>query len=325
VLVHLNGQLVSHDQARVSPFDHGCLFGDGIYEGLRSFRYNGQRRIIALNRHIRRAQRGLDECRIPFDARVLATLSEQLLEANNLDDAFIYWQVSRGTPDLAAGPVRLRVPRSPMTPALFGYCSPIAPIDWAYPTPAAKTASIQPDTRWHLGHIKSLSLLANVMAAQAAAHACQADEAILVRPAIPTAGPSLAETDLVTEGTFTNIAIVPRQTSASTGAAIFTPDLESTSILNGITRELLLDLPGSPSIVARPITLADLHAADEVLLLGTTTMVTSITHIDGQPIGHGPRRGTPGPVAKALLDKLLTALKTSTDDIPLSHVPEFVA
>lgn len=311
-LVHLDGRLVPHDQARVSVFDHGFLFGDGIYEGLRAYvcPRTRQRRVIAMNRHLRRMQAGCDEIRIRFDARSIAPLTEQLLDANSLSDAFVYWQVSRGTPAMAAGPVRSRVPRTEIRPTLFGYVAPVPAIDFDTPLPATKRVSIQPDTRWIRGHVKSISLLGGVIAAIDAHRLFGADEALLVRASTPSPANSLTPVPadgLLTEGTYTNVVIVTRN------GELATPDLRTAPLLDGVTRQVLLHC--RPDIRVRDIRLSELRSAAEVLLIGSTTMVTSVTHIDGEPIADAP-----GPAARSLLSSLLDCMTRHDDDIALADV-----
>jgi D-alanine transaminase len=299
VLVHLNGQLLPHDRAAVSPFDRGFLFGDGLYEGLRAFSTgtpHHPHRIIGLNRHIRRFQRGLDLCGIHYNAALLAPITEHLLAANHLHDAFVYWQVTRGTPDLTSGPVRSRVMTSPHPPTVFAYLSPLPPLDLTSALPAAKRAGCQRDLRWHLGHIKSISLLGNVIPAIAAHQAVAADEALLIR-AMPDGR------RLLGEGTYTNVAVVR-------GNTVRTPTLTATSILPGVTREIMLEL--DPAIREDEITEDELRTADEVLLIGTTTMITAVTHLDGHPVGNA----RPGPHAHRLMRLLCDALRENREDIP---------
>jgi D-alanine transaminase len=310
MLVHLNGQLLPHDRAAVSVFDRGFLLGDGVFEGLRAYtpppsssRAPGA--IIAMPRHVRRMQAGLDAVAIDWDAAQLPRLTAELLAANRLADAFVYWQITRGTPDLAPGPVRSRVPVPNTPPTVFGYASPIAPINFADPTPAAKRAITAADRRWLLGHVKSISLLGNLLASIDAA-AASADEAIFIRDADAR--------QLVTEGTYTNVMIARRKPGSSPSADpldaydLATPDLESAPLLDGVTRQLLLAL--EPRLKARPVTRDELLAADEVLLLGTTTMVTTITHLDGKPVADA----RPGPVAQALMRMLTNAIAAGKDE-----------
>jgi len=302
VLVHLNGQLVPTDQARVSPFDRGFVFGDGVYEGLRACRPpNSARRVIALDGHIQRMAQGLDLAGIPWDAQQLGPLTDQLLAANEITDAFVYWQVTRGTPDLSRGPVRVRVPAAAMTPTVFGYCTPLAPIDWANPAPATKRASLQPDLRWLRGTLKSISLLGNVLAAIDAHHQHQAEEALLVR--------DVAGRQVLTEGTYTNVMLVTAEGTLVTPALPGrTPDSPFAPLLAGVTRRLLLRV--APRIVERPVDQHELAAAREVMLVGTTTMVTSVTHIDASPVADA----RPGPLARALMAALVGAIATGEDE-----------
>lgn len=303
MLVHLNGQLVEHDRAAVSPFDRGFLFGDALYEGLRSFHDEraGRARVIGLRRHIARMAAGLREARIAWDAKQLGPLTDQLLAANGLHEAFIYWQVSRGTPRLGAGPVRARVPADIERPTVFGYCTPLPPMS---DRPALKRASLQPDVRWLRGTLKTTSLIGNIMAASAAHAGCAADEAILVR--------RVGEHDVVTEGTYTNVALaLPDAASLGPvpGLRLVTPALTSAPLLAGVTRDILLSC-GCGLSEAR-VTRADLDRASEVLLIGTTTMVTTVTHIDGRPT----RMPEPGPAAIHLLAALLRAIHSGREDV----------
>jgi len=287
MLVYLDGQLVPHDQARVSPFDHGFLFGDGVYEGLRAFAHAGEVKVVGEARHTQRLAAGLAATGIEFDAHALPRLTRELLAANGLQEAFVYWQVSRGTPDLTSGPVRRRVPTSPMRPTLFGYCTPMEPLlghAGAKPFIATKRITIEPDVRWHLGHIKSLSLLANVMAAIAGAHRHGADEVVFARG--PRDGSAL-----LTEGSFTNIIVVLGQ---GEDARWLTPDDATSSLLAGVTRDMVLD--AEPRLRKGNITEHEGRtAASEIMLVGTTTMITTVTHLDGVQIADGP-----GPVAQHL-------------------------
>jgi len=284
VIIHLNGKLVPASEARVSVFDRGFVFGEGVYEGLRSFRG----RIVAMQRHVDRMRNGLRECRIDWDPAQMGPLTDALLKANAMPDAFIYWQVTRGAP--AAGqPVRTRTPQGPMTPTVFGYCGAQPPIE-KYAPPAAPptvTAVTRPDTRWLRGHLKSISLLGNVLAAIEASEA-GAQDAILTRDG------------LVTEGTATNVILA---LPGRGGVELVTPSLESVSILAGVTRAL--EVEKGPGVVSRPVRVEELGRASEVMLVGSTSMVTSVVELDGRPIGGG----RPGPQAHRLLAALVEIIR----------------
>lgn len=287
MLVHLNGQLVPPEHASVSVFDRGFLFGDGVYEGLRTTAGpSGAAVIIGDAEHEDRFAAGLREARIPFDAARITSLTDELVRANNLVEAFVYWQVTRGTPAGAAGPARPRVASKNTSPTVVGFATPVQPVS-AYVVPEVKKAAVRPDTRWLRGRLKSISLLGGVLAAYEADEQ-GADDAIMVR------------NGLATEGTATNLII-------ARGGTLVTPSLESAPMLAGVTRRLLVER--DPTIVQRPVTEAELRSADEVMLVGTKTMLVSISHLDGAPVGVGQ---APGPMARRLLKTLVDAVR---DDV----------
>ncbi|MEX2219720.1 MAG: aminotransferase class IV [Phycisphaerales bacterium] len=294
MIVHLNGRLIPREQATVSAFDRGFIFGDGVYEGLRSFRG----RVVGMERHLRRMRDGLREARIEFDPETLTPATAALLESNSLPDAFIYWQVTRGTPG-PGQPVRSRLPAGPITPTVFGYCSPQPPFE-RFTAPPTITCTVVQDTRWRRGHLKSISLLGNILAALEGQEAGSQD-AIMVRDG------------LVSEASATNVIIAlplpgepghPRPGPCE----LVTPSLDGVSILGGITRELLVDFV--PDLQVRDIREEELFRASEVMLVGTTSMVTAVTHLSGRAIGDG----TPGPMARRLLNDLLGIIN---DDLRL--------
>lgn len=281
VKVHLNGRLLPLEQATISPFDRGFIFGDGVYEGLRAFRG----RVVALDRHIRRMRDALNEARIDWDPDQLLDLSDALIEANGLPDSFVYWQITRGAP-LPGQPVRTRTPAGAMTPTVFGYCSVQQPIEF-FANPPTVTAAVRPDTRWTRGHLKSISLLGNVIAAMEGQEQ-GAQDVILVR------------NGFVAEGSATNVMLALPAKNGRT--ELVTPSLDSVSILGGITRALLLE--AVPEIVARPVRVEELFRASEVMLVGSTSMVTSVTSLDGRPVADG----NAGPQARRLLGELVRSI-----------------
>ncbi len=290
MIVHLNGQLLPRDSARVDPFDRGFLFGEGVYEGLRSIAWRDSTRIIGLASHIRRMRRGLDACGIDFDIARVGELSAELVGANNLRDAFVYWQITGGAPG-PGDPVRSRARGNNTHPTIFGYCSPQPALD-TLREPATKKVVTLDDIRWELGWLKSISLMGNVMLAMRAQGA-GAEEAILIRDG------------LITEGLATNILIA--LPDGRGGTELATPALDCAPMLAGVTRDILLRL--DPTIREREIHSEELPQATEVMLLGTTTMVTTITDIDGRRVGSG----TPGPQSRRLLDALIHAIQTERD------------
>ncbi len=279
------------DLARVSVFDRGFVFGDGVYEGLRAVpRGESGARIVGLRGHEERMAYGLREAGITWDVRELGQRSGELLAANSMRDAFVYWQVTRGTPGEGM-PVRQRVPAKDMKPTVFAYCSPQPPLE-TFVTPVAKSVVTLRDIRWELGRLKSISLMGNVWCAMKA-DAAGAEEAILLRG---------GEEGLVGEGLATNVVIVTR------GGEVCTPSLESAPILAGVTRAILLR--ECPEINERAIRAVELRDAREVMLVGTTTMVARVSRLDGRVVGEG----APGPVAMRLLRTLVEAIRSGRDE-----------
>lgn len=279
MLIHLNSQIVPRDCAVVSVFDRGFLFGDGVYEGLRTTRG----RVIGLDRHVERMRAGLSEARISgFDPAGLGDLTTELIRANGLSEAGVYWQVTRGTPPEGAPP-RARLPHPGTRPTVMGFAVPMKAPE-AYVSPEVRRLSLRPDTRWTRGHLKSIALLGGVLAA-IEADELGADDAVMHKDG------------LVTEGTATNVFAV-------IGGKMVTPSLESAPMLAGVTRALIL--AEDSSIEVRPVTVEELRRADEVMLTGTYTMVSAGSTLDGAPIGKG---GVPGDGARRLLSVLLRAIE----------------
>lgn len=282
MLVHLNGQVLSAHEARVSPFDRGFLFGDGVYEGLRAF--DGHVRAGAM--HVERFREGLAASGIDFDAERLIPLTEELLAAEGKPDAFVYWQVTRGTP--AEGqPRRSRLPTGAMPATVFGFATPMPALS-AYTVPPTCRVARVPDLRWHRGTIKSISLHGNILAALEASER-GATETVMIRDG------------LVSEACASNVVLAIPDADGAT--RLVTPSLDSVSILAGVTRRLILDL--DPTIEVRPVDARELEAASEVILVGTNSMVTSAIEMDGRPVGDG----TPGPEARRLLAMLVQATR----------------
>lgn len=266
---------VATAEARISPLDRGFLFGDAVYEVMPV--YAG--RVFTLDRHLRRLARSLGEVGIadPYRAERWAEHIEGLVVRNGGGDQLVYLQVTRGSDDG-------RDHRFPVgvAPTVFMMGSPYAP-----PTlegfAKGRSAITQPDLRWGRCDIKTVMLMANCMAKQAAAEAGGA-EAVLTRDG------------LAVEGTASTLLIVRED-------RIITPPL-TTAILPGVTREVLLELAAELGVEVeeRDIPLAELFAADEVWFSNTSSEVMPIVKVDGRPIGEGQ----PGPVWRALFNAYQT-------------------
>lgn len=322
VLAYVNGVVCSPGEARVSPFDRGFVFADGIYEVMRVTRLGagggvggGGWRLVSPRRHERRMTRSLCELGIAWDvrdsSRGLVAIARRLAEAAGLHEALVYVQVTRGVPDLSVPPLRSHVPVGAIEPTVFAFIRALPELR-ADAVPPTKVCVTQADVRWRRCDIKSVSLLGNVMASMAAREA-GGEEAILLSETIvderEADGRVLPRrVRVVSEGSLTNVAVVTR------GGELVTPSRESVSLLPGITREVLLERdPGGACGRLREgvVTERDLREAREVMLLGTTASVTAVTSIDGVKVGDGGI----GPEARRLQGVLLGMLATGTEDI----------
>ena len=294
MIVYLNGRLMPLEQARISPLDRGFIFGEAIYEGLRAFVPPGARepRIVGARLHAERMNAGLAAAGIGFDAFTLLEPTLEMLRANRIPEAFVYWQVSGGTPG-AGDPPRYRVAPAGIEPTVFMYCSaqPALAGLGGSGSPPRRRVIVAQDVRWMLGQMKSTSLMGNVHVARLAA-AAGADEAVLVRDA------------KVVEGLATNVVMVVERGGRE---EVVTPTLDSAPMLAGVTRRLLLDF--APEIVERPVLEVEVATAREVMMVGTTTYVTACTHVDGRAVGDGDA----GPAARRLFAALMDGILAGRD------------
>jgi len=267
-LCYLNGAYGPLADARVSVLDRGFVFGDGIYEVLPVY----ARRIFRFDQHMARLERSLAKVRIanPHAAQEWLAISRKLVAAHESEDQLVYIQVTRGVA------LRDHVMPEGVAPTVFMMVNPMKPptTEQRHHGVACVTAR---DFRWERGDIKSVSLLGNVLARQISADR-GATETIMFR-----AG-------MLTEAAACNVWVVHE------GALLGPP--KSEHVLEGIRVELLRELCEEEGIAynLRPITEAEVFAADEVLLSSATKEVLAVTTIDGEPVGHGTLRGKPGPV-----------------------------
>ncbi len=269
MIVYLNGQYMPHENARVSVDDRGFLFADGIYEVARV--YAGQ--IFEWEAHLARLTNGLRALQIDvLDMAALETIADKLLNENKLrsGDATIYIQVTRGAaPRAHAFPANVQ-------PTIFIASKPFKQHPTTYFSDGVGAITYA-DNRWARCDIKSVSLLPNVLANQAA-HAADAFEAIFVKDGVAI------------EGSHSNFCAV------IDGAITTYPSCNY--ILSGITRRIVLELGRELGLPVReaPILVDEIFAGAELFLSGTTTEIMPVTTVDGLRI----RDGKPGPVTKAL-------------------------
>lgn len=278
--VHLNGRYLPKERAAVSVDDRGFLFGDGVYEVTPAYRGALFRR----KQHLARLRRGLGELRIEFDVAGLPEMHERLLADNGLTDAevaIVYVQVTRGVaPRTHAFPTGAATD-TPATVYAFAkeYRRP-SPERWE----KGFEAITVPDRRWARVDIKTVNLLPNCLAQQAAVDA-GVDDAILVRDGVAI------------EGSHSNFFAVVD------GAVVTHP--VSNLILPGITREFVLELCDELGIPVelRALQVEELERAGEAFFTGTTTEVKPTVRIDGRPVGPG----VPGPVTRRLSEAFVAA------------------
>ncbi len=275
-IVYVNGEFVPEEEARVSVFDRGFLFADGVYEVTPIL--NG--RLIENPPHMARLQRSLDELKMPSPVPVaeIPALMEELVRRNGVEEGTIYLQVTRGAADRD-----FLFPADPKPSlVMFTQARPIRD------TRAAREGIrvvTMPDIRWGRRDIKTVQLLAASMM-KTAAKAAGADDAWMVQDGF------------VTEGTSNNVWIVTRD------GVLVTRQL-STDILHGITRASVMKLAAEAQlrVEERPFTIAEAQEAAEAFYTSASAFVTPVVAVDGVDVGEG----RPGPVARRLRDIYLDA------------------
>jgi D-alanine transaminase len=269
-LVYLDGKFYMPEEVRISPFDRGFIFGDGVYEVIPVF--NG--RLFRLPDHLQRLAASLRAIELPnpHDDAGWLNIFQQLITAAGPGDHAIYVQITRGV-----APRDHAFPHDPR-PTAFAYIQPIS-----YPRPQeiehGVAAITLADTRWARCDIKSISLLPNVLARNLALEAGAA-EAIFIRDGF------------VTEGAASNIFIVK-------GGRLYTPP-KSQYLLPGITRNVVLELARNNRVSAfeAPVSEMTLRTADEIIMTSSTKELLPITKLNGLPVGDG----RPGRVFRRLLE-----------------------
>ena len=267
-IAHFNGKLTPLDQIWISPLDRGFIFGDGVYEMIPV--YDG----LALHarEHFERLQRSMDEIKLknPHTVEEWIRATDDLLKHHPGNQA-VYIQVTRGAP-LKRDHV---IPKD-LEPTVFMMANPLSsPSKEAIENGVACVTAR--DFRWEKCHVKSISLLGNVLARQISADV-GATETILFRDG------------MLTEASSSNVFVVK-------DGVVAAPPRDNL-ILLGITYELAAKLAreGALSLEIRPITQAEVRAADEIWLTSSTKEVLAVTTLDGKPVGTGK----PGPVLRRM-------------------------
>jgi D-alanine transaminase len=267
-LVYVNGHYVSQQNAQVSIFDRGFLFGDGVYEVIPVV----NSRLVEASHALMRLERSLDAIDLawPCGRTELAQMLDELRERNALAEGYVYLQVTRGVAE------RDFVFPADTPSTLVAYTTPKSILANPLAADGVKVVSV-PDLRWKRRDIKSVNLLAQCLAKQQAA----------LQGAFEA---WMHEDGYVTEGASSSSFIVVND-------AIITRALSS-SILPGIRRKVVLNIAEEHNIrlIERSFTLQEAYAADEAFLSSATTLVMPVVEIDGRPVADGK----PGPLSRIL-------------------------
>ena len=272
MLAYLNGQYLPRSSATISVEDRGFVFGDGVYEVWRVV--NG--RLFENDRHLARLEFGLRELRIEapdiVKPGVITAVADRLLSESGLTDgeATLYLEITRG-----AAPRTHQFPAKAPTPTVYVTPNRFAPPEELRARGAACITI--PDIRWLRCDIKTIQLLPNVFAKQAAVEVGAVDS-IMIRDGVAT------------EGSHANVFAV-------IDGVIRTHPLNHL-ILAGITRAVVLDIARGFDLPVHedPITETELEHADEIFLAGTTTDVMPIVRLNDRPVAGGE----PGPITTRL-------------------------
>ena len=277
--VWLNGKLVSTEKATINVYDHGLLYGDGVFEGIRTYKA----RILKLATHLRRLQDSAKAIRLPlpYSADELATACRHTVVANRCDNGYIRLCVTRGVGTLGLNPFVCEAP------CVFIIADAITMYPQElYRNGLAVTMSsvIRNHPQALSPRIKSMNYLNNILAK------VEAIDAGLLEAVM------LNHQGNVAECTGDNIFIVRNKPE---GPWLGTPPLHA-GILEGVTMNVVIDLAHQAGLTVHrtDLTQYDLYAADEMFLTGTAAEVIPVTKIDGRTIGDG----RPGPITQQLME-----------------------
>jgi D-alanine transaminase len=271
-IAYVNGRYISHREAAVHVEDRGYQFADGVYEVCEV----RQGRLVDERRHFDRLARSLSELRIrpPMSRAALGVVLRETVRRNRVRDGLVYLQITRGVAKRDHA-----FPPGSVSPSFVVTARSLDAAGRESTAEQGIAVITVPENRWPRVDIKSVSLLPNVLAKEAA-HAAGAKEAWFVD----------AE-GYVTEGSSTNAWIVTREGKLLTRPA-------DHGILRGITRTVLLDVIAAHALTLeeRAFTVEEAYVAREAFVTSATQLVMPVVRIDGQPVGNG----APGLVASAL-------------------------
>jgi len=289
--IWMDGKYCDESEARVSVFDHGLLYGDGVFEGIRAYNWKPFR----LRQHVTRLYNSAKAIMlaIPMAPEAMARQVEDAVRVNGNPDAYIRLVVTRGVGDLGLDP------RKCPKPTIFIIAAKIQlyPPEFYEKGLDVVTAATPVNHRENLNpRIKSLNYLSHILAKIEGIQA-GVDEVIM-----------LDHEGYVAECTGDNIFAVDLPDRRSQGRKVLRTPPANAGLLKGITRDAVIELALDANFDVReePLTRYDLFTAEEVFLTGTAAEIISVVKVDGRPTGGGK----PGPVTADLLRRF-RALATS--------------
>lgn len=286
--IYVDGKYYSKEEAKISVFDHGYLYGDGVFEGIRF--YNSK--IFRFDEHMKRLYDSAKTIllEIPLEYNAFKTVIKETVKKSGFTDGYLRVVVSRGKGDLGLDPRRCPTPSVIVIPAQLklypeeAYNNGMSII--TVPTRRAPSEVLNP-------RVKSLNYLNNIMA-KIEAFNVGYDEAIM-----------LNQEGFVSECTADNVFYIKDK-------VIYTPATHYGS-LKGITRDFTIELGEKLGykVVEGAVTRLDLYTSDEMFITGTACEVMPVVKMDGRVIGNGK----PGEITLKLISKFRELVKTEGESI----------
>jgi branched-chain amino acid aminotransferase len=289
-LIYVDGRFVEKSKAVISVFDHGLLYGDGIFEGIRA--YNGS--VFRLVDHINRLYDSAKSIRlkIPLTKHEMTEAVLETMRRNQLRDAYIRLVVTRGSGDLGVDPALCK------SPTIFIIAEPMATIFGPREPKVVRmvVSSYRRDAVDATSHeVKSLNYMNSILA-KIEANSAGADDAIL-----------LDHRGFVSEASVTNVFLVK-------DGKVVTPS-SAAGILHGITRDRIIRLCSDLGLdlEQRDVTPFELAVADEVFLVGTKSELVAVGSISGAKVGSG----APGPTTRRLYQEFSKIVQRPEEGTPV--------
>jgi branched-chain amino acid aminotransferase len=274
--IYIDGKFHDEKNAKISVFDHGLLYGDGVFEGMRV--YAG--RAFRMAEHLDRLYDSAQAIWLtpPIGKEEMARVTEEGIKRAGITEGYLRHVVTRGVGDLGLDP--RSCPR-PTAIIIFDTIKIWPPERYQKGLVMMSAATPMPDRETLSPRVKSLNYLPHIMAKLEGIHA-QMDEVLM-----------LDRGGYVAEASGMNVFIVRR--------GVVTTPPAWTGVLRGVTRDIVLELAAEAGLSAReePINRYDVYTADEAFLTGTAAEIAPIRSLDGRQIGAGPI----GPVTRTLMDR----------------------